>query len=133
MSKLIRVKIITPSGVIFDQQAQMVVMPGELGEFAVLPRHELLIASLKLGVVKIIVDNNVLKYFIYSGLADISGININVVTEFAVDTDSLQLHEVTSHLALLKKEMDKEIDGTKVDIIKLDIAKYESLSNYFIQ
>ncbi|WP_341754171.1 ATP synthase F1 subunit epsilon [Candidatus Tisiphia endosymbiont of Dioctria rufipes] len=127
MNKTIRVKIVTPANVVFDMEAQMVTMPGELGEFEILPGHELLIANLKDGLTKITVDNSVFKYFIYSGLAEVTWTNVNIVTEFAVDTSSLQLHEIIRKIDYLTKEVDEEIDDTKIEIIKLDIARYESL------
>ncbi|MDD9335700.1 MAG: ATP synthase F1 subunit epsilon [Rickettsiaceae bacterium] len=127
MNKTIRVKIVTPVNVVFDMEARMITMPGELGEFEVLLGHELLIANLKDGLTKITVGGSVFKYFIYSGLAEVTWTNVNIVTEFAVDTSSLQLHEIIRKIDSLTKEIDEEIDDTKIDIIKLDIARYESL------
>ncbi len=127
MDKIIRVKIVTPINVVFDKQAQEVIMPGELGEFGVLPGHELLIASLKAGLTKITVGNSVFKYFVYSGLAEVTATNVNIITEFAIDTSNLQAHEIAGKIALLKREINEENDDTKKDIIKLDMARYESL------
>ncbi|MCC8371415.1 MAG: ATP synthase F1 subunit epsilon [Rickettsia endosymbiont of Pseudomimeciton antennatum] len=127
MNKTIRVKIVTPINVLFDKQAQEVIMPGELGEFGVLPGHELLIASLKDGLTKITVDNSVFKYFICSGLAEVTDSKVNIITEFAVDTSNLQPNKIVEKIEFLKKEINQENDDTKNDIIKLDIARYESL------
>lgn len=127
MNKTIRIKIVTPVNVVFDMEAWMITMPGELGEFEVLPGHELLIANLKDGLTKITVGGSVFKYFIYSGLAEVTWTNVNIVTEFVVDTSNLQLHEIIRKIDSLTKEIDEEIDDTKIDIIKLDIARYESL------
>ncbi|MCC8397772.1 MAG: ATP synthase F1 subunit epsilon [Rickettsia endosymbiont of Labidopullus appendiculatus] len=127
MNKTIRVKIVTPINVVFDKQVQMVIMPGELGEFGVLPGHELLIASLKDGLTKITVDNSVFKYFICSGLAEVTDSKVNIITEFAVDTSNLQPNKIVEKIEFLKKEINQENDDTKNDIIKLDIARYESL------
>lgn len=127
MNKTIRIKIVTPVNVVFDMEARMITMPGELGEFEVLPGHELLIANLKDGLTKITVGGSVFKYFIYSGLAEVTWTNVNIVTEFVVDTSNLQLHEIIRKIDSLTKEIDEEIDDTKIDIIKLDIARYESL------
>lgn len=125
MNKTIRVKIVTPINVLFDKQAQEVIMPGELGEFGVLPGHELLIASLKAGLTKITVDNSVFKYFVCSGLAEVTDSKVNIITEFAVDTSNLQPNKIIEKIEFLKKEINQEND-----IIKLDIARYESLLTY---
>lgn len=130
MNKTIRVKIVTPINVLFDKQAQEVIMPGELGEFGVLPGHELLIASLKAGLTKITVDNSVFKYFICSGLAEVTDSKVNIITEFAVDASNLQPNKIVEKIEFLKKEINQENDDTKNDIIKLDIARYESLLTY---
>ncbi|HJD56728.1 MAG TPA: ATP synthase F1 subunit epsilon [Rickettsia endosymbiont of Sericostoma sp.] len=130
MNKTIRVKIVTPINVLFDKQAQEVIMPGELGEFGVLPGHELLIASLKAGLTKITVDNSVFKYFVCSGLAEVTDSKVNIITEFAVDTSNLQPNKIIEKIEFLKKEINQENDDTKNDIIKLDIARYESLLTY---
>jgi F-type H+-transporting ATPase subunit epsilon len=130
MNKIIRVKIVTPINVLFDNQAQEVIMPGELGEFGVLPGHELLIASLKAGLTKITVDNSVFKYFVCSGLAEVTDTKVNIITEFAVDTSNLQPNKIVEKIEFLKKEINQENDDTKNDIIKLDIARYESLLTY---
>ncbi|MCC8400116.1 MAG: ATP synthase F1 subunit epsilon [Rickettsia endosymbiont of Platyusa sonomae] len=130
MNKTIRVKIVTPINVLFDKQAQEVIMPGELGEFGVLPGHELLIASLKAGLTKITVDNSVFKYFVCSGLAEVTDSKVNIITEFAVDASNLQPNKIVEKIEFLKKEINQENDDTKNDIIKLDIARYESLLTY---
>ncbi|WP_425362921.1 ATP synthase F1 subunit epsilon [Candidatus Tisiphia endosymbiont of Hybos culiciformis] len=127
MSKVIRVRIVTPTNIVFDQESQMVTMHGELGEFGVLPGHELLIASLNAGLTKITVGNSVFKYFVYSGLAEVTDTKVNIITEFAVDTSNLQAHEIAGKIALLKREINEENDDTKKDIIKLDMARYQSL------
>ncbi|MCC8415899.1 MAG: ATP synthase F1 subunit epsilon [Rickettsia endosymbiont of Gnoriste bilineata] len=130
MNKTIRVKIVTPINVLFDKQAQEVIMPGELGEFGVLPGHELLIASLKAGLTKITVDNSVFKYFVCSGLAEVKDSKVNIITEFAVDASNLQPNKIVEKIEFLKKEINQENDDTKNDIIKFDIARYESLLTY---
>jgi len=46
-------EVVTPSGLIFDGKAVEVTLPGEEGEFGVLPRHASLTTLLKAGVVDI--------------------------------------------------------------------------------
>ena len=49
----LNLEIVTPSGLIFDGKAVEVTLPGEEGEFGVLPRHASLTTLLKAGVVDI--------------------------------------------------------------------------------
>ncbi|MEN8146790.1 MAG: ATP synthase F1 subunit epsilon [Campylobacterota bacterium] len=49
----LNLEIVTPSGLIFNGQAVEVTLPGEEGEFGVLPHHASLTTLLKAGVVDI--------------------------------------------------------------------------------
>ncbi len=49
----LNLEVVTPSGLIFDGKAIEITLPGEEGEFGVLPRHASLTTLLKAGVVDI--------------------------------------------------------------------------------
>ena len=49
----LRLEIVTPEGLIFDQDVKSVTFPGEEGEFGVLPKHASLLSLLKPGVIEI--------------------------------------------------------------------------------
>ncbi len=49
----LNLEVVTPSGLIFDGKAVEVTLPGEEGEFGVLPHHASLTTLLKAGVVDI--------------------------------------------------------------------------------
>ncbi|MCC8417302.1 MAG: ATP synthase F1 subunit epsilon [Rickettsia endosymbiont of Bryobia graminum] len=129
MDKTIKVKIVTPNNVVFDDQALMITMPGTLGEFGVLPNHEPLIADLKEGIAKISISNHIIKFFIYKGLAEITGTNVNLITEFAINIENIQSSEISSKIAQFKQILDQETDNLKIDNIKLDIIRHQSLLN----
>ena len=94
MNETITVKIITPSNIILDLAAFIVTLPGEEGVFGVLPNHAPLIASLKNGIINISIDSGNLRYFISKGIAEVTGTNINVITEFALDVTNLSQSEI---------------------------------------
>jgi len=48
-----KLEIVTPEGEIYNGEAKSVTLPGEEGEFGVLPRHASLLALLKPGVIEI--------------------------------------------------------------------------------
>ena len=49
----LNLEVVTPSGLIYDGKATEVTLPGEEGEFGVLPHHASLTTLLKAGVVDI--------------------------------------------------------------------------------
>jgi F-type H+-transporting ATPase subunit epsilon len=48
----IRLEIVTPQGILFDDQVKMVTVPGKEGEFGILPHHASLITLLQAGVIE---------------------------------------------------------------------------------
>jgi len=51
--ELMKLEIVTPNGVIFDNEAKQVTLPGSEGEFGVLPGHATLVSLLDIGVIVI--------------------------------------------------------------------------------
>jgi F-type H+-transporting ATPase subunit epsilon len=51
--KLMKLEIVTPLGVIFDDEVKQVTLPGSEGEFGVLPEHASLVSLLNAGVITI--------------------------------------------------------------------------------
>jgi F-type H+-transporting ATPase subunit epsilon len=51
--KTFSVSLVTPDGPVFDDEAEMIVVPGEAGEVGVLARHAPLIALLKAGSTRV--------------------------------------------------------------------------------
>ena len=51
--ELMKLEIITPNGVIFDDQVKQVTLPGSEGEFGVLAGHATLVSILDTGVIVI--------------------------------------------------------------------------------
>ncbi len=49
----LKLEVITPSGAIYDGSAVSVTLPGDEGEFGVLPHHATLTTLLKAGVIDI--------------------------------------------------------------------------------
>jgi len=49
----LKLEIVTPEGLIFEDDVKSVTFPGEEGEFGVLPKHASLLSLLKPGVIEI--------------------------------------------------------------------------------
>lgn len=132
MDNGMQVRIITPKATLYDQVSAIITMPGELGEFGVLPGHELLIASLQAGIAKITADNSVFRYFVFGGIAEVNETHVNVLTEFAVDLSKITKSEVEAKLANLREQIDKEKDEVGIQIIQSVIAKHESMLSFLV-
>ena len=99
-------ELVTPARVMLAVDASMVVVPGALGLFGVLPRHAPTISTLKRGVVSVYVDGQVkARMMVDGGVADVTETRCTVLAERAIDLDS------TSAAALEAMRKDAETAG----------------------
>jgi F-type H+-transporting ATPase subunit epsilon len=71
--------IVTPLGEAFHGPVDAVVLPGSEGDFGVLPRHERLMTSLRVGELEIRTGSGTKRASISEGFADVSGEQVVVM------------------------------------------------------
>ena len=107
MEKTFFFELITPSKNLIADDFDMVVVPGEEGDFGVLPNHSNLISQIRPGVLNTYKNNKVDKsFFLYSGFSEVSNNKLIVLSETAFDVNEFKLNNY-----------------------KDDISKYEKLKN----
>lgn len=81
----IRVSIVTPEGLIFDEEVKSATLPGEAGEFGVQYAHNDLMSLLKSGVIEIVKKNNEKEYVAIDwGYAKVDGKSVDILANGAV-------------------------------------------------
>ena len=98
----IHLEVVTPMGMIYDGEANAVVLPGSEGEFGVLKGHASLGSSLKAGVIDIQKENDKHELIaIDSGYAEVNEFKITVLAKGAVAINASG--EVAQNLAKAKE------------------------------
>jgi F-type H+-transporting ATPase subunit epsilon len=98
-------KLITPEHLVLTQLADLVVLPGEKGEFGVLPRHSALISTLKPGIITIYEGGKRQHIFITQGFANVTEEYCVVLTESGEFVDQIDLHEIENTIQTLTEEI----------------------------
>mgnify|MGYP003956439907 CR=1 FL=1 len=107
MEKTFFFELITPSKNLISGDFDMVVVPGEEGDFGVLPHHSNLISQIRPGVLNTYKNDKIDKsFFLYSGFAEVSNNQLIVLSETAFNVNEF-----------------------KLNIYKNNISKYEKLKN----
>ncbi len=100
----IHLEVVTPEGMIYDGEANSVVLPGSEGEFGVLKGHASLVSSLKAGVIDIEMPNSSHELIaIDSGYAEVNEFKITVLAKGAVAINPQDGSEVAKNLEQAKK------------------------------
>ena len=78
----VQVEIVTPRAVAWKGEAESVQVPGELGEFGVLPRHIPLLSTLRPGTVTVhLQGGSTKKYQVGTGFAEAGPDRVVILTE----------------------------------------------------
>ncbi|MFP6626990.1 MAG: ATP synthase F1 subunit epsilon [Deltaproteobacteria bacterium] len=92
----LRLKLVTPTRQLVDEEVSEVTAPGSQGEFGVLAEHTTFLGALGTGVLSYVCDGRRRQVVVYGGYGEVDGDIITVVAdgaEFAEDIDGPQARE----------------------------------------
>lgn len=112
--------LISPERSLVCGAARMATIPGEAGEFGVLPGHMPLLSALKPGVLSVEMEGEatVRRLFVAGGFADITPGRCVVLAEDSAPVESL--NETTIAACLRTLEEDRALAGSDLERKKLD-------------
>ncbi len=88
MAKL-KLEIVTPEGRAYQDDVDMVVLPGSEGELGIYPAHVPLMTQLAPGEVRIFKDGKQTELVVGSGFAEITHTRVSVLTDSALEDESI--------------------------------------------
>ena len=94
----IKVRIVTPGGIIWEGTAKSVILPSSDGEMGILKGHLPLTTSLKIGILRIRVDWRWLIFFIREGFAQVEGDDVTVLFNTAEWSDRIDIQLAQTEL-----------------------------------
>lgn len=120
-------ELVSPERKLVSKPARMVVVPGEEGDFGVLPNHAATIASVRPGVILVFAGESEepQKIFVGGGFADVTETHCTVLAEDAVDVRDLSRDDLEQTIRNLTEDLgmaDGEADKGRVEK-KLLLAK----------
>lgn len=86
-----RFELVSPERVLVSEEARMVVVPGEAGDFGVLAQHAPMLSSIRPGVLTVFSpDGTTKRIFVAGGFADVTPEQCSVLAEEAVSLEELE-------------------------------------------
>ena len=105
MANLIHVDVVSAEEQIFSGNAEFVVLPGELGELGIYPRHTPLITSIRAGTVRLRLPDQADEelVFVSGGILEVQPDSVTVLADTAV-----RGHDLDEAKALEAKRLAEE-------------------------
>ena len=116
---------------LLDAEANMVNLPGQEGVFGVLPGHCKLISNINTGIVSVFLAGQEEKYFVFSGVAQVNGEELNILSEFALLLGKETKTEALEQVILLEVSLlEYPSESLQANIILDTINKYQALLKF---
>lgn len=114
-SQTFQFELVSPEKILVSEQAKMVVVPGEAGDFGVLAQHSPLLSSIRPGVVTLFTpEGDTKRIFVAGGFADVNPDSCSVLAEEAINVDELDRGKLETEL----KSLEEDLDYSKADPLK---------------
>jgi len=127
MENTIKLSIVTPSGLIFEDDVKSVVLPGIDGEFGVMASHSSLVSTLSVGVIEITnTDATVDAIAVNWGHVKVNEKSVDVLIDGAVCINSKDNSNISKNIDAAK-ELVNSVKDTDVSIAAVE-AKISSFA-----
>lgn len=95
MADTFPLQIVTPTGIVYEGEAEEVTAEGPLGQFGVLPEHINFITSLVPGIMQVNLPGGEQRYYVVSGgLAEVKDGKMTVLADSAEEPGTIKLEEI---------------------------------------
>ena len=107
-------QVVSPDKDYFLGTIDMVVIPGEDGDFSVLPEHAPIITYLRPGKLTIMEDHKEHTYFVGSGFVKVENNNCQILVDYIKNSSDFDITASKKQLSQLLSEIENESNETKM-------------------
>ncbi len=108
MADNLHINIVTPSSLYLTDTVEMVVIPGEQGDFGVLKDHVPFISMIRPGVIEIIKEKGAAtRLFVSDGYAETHGDQCTILAEHVEDASGLTREAAQKELDAARKSLER--------------------------
>ena len=135
MAGTVEFELVSPERLLLSEQVAMVVVPGEEGNFGVLPGHAPLISTVRPGVIDVYASRAEVssRIFVAGGFAEVTPERCTVLAEEAVPVGEIdgaaaaqQVADLTEDVADAKSDAERRAAETALAIAKAKHAAAQS-------
>ena len=120
---LLKTQIISPDNEIYDGETDMVVLPGEDGDFAAMYEHAPIITFLRPGKVEVFLkeEKQKIAFFVAGGFVKIQNNNCLVMVDYIRKSSEIDVKENEKKISELLSKLEKTQDQVIRDNLIMDI------------
>lgn len=86
-----RCEIVSQDRIVFEDEAEMVVIPGAAGEMGILPHHAALLSTLKYGIIRVKLRDREMYFTVAGGIAEIQPDKVTILADAAENVEEINI------------------------------------------
>ena len=124
MANTIQVEVVSAEESIFSGEATFVVVPGELGDLGIYPKHTPLITRIKAGSVRIQTtsSNEETAIFVAGGILEIQPGSVTVMADTAIRSDDLDEERALESQKRAEELLKASDDKQEIATVEAELA-----------
>lgn len=121
----LKLSIFTPNGVVYNgDNIKIVTMETHSGSMGIMTNHEPTVTTLKIGVLKVIKNDNTNFYFSVSeGFAECHGTEVNIMVQTAERGENIDKHRAELAKKRAEERLSNNLENIDIRRAKLALAK----------
>ena len=123
MAETLRLTIVTPQETVFNEDVEMVALPGIDGDMGIYPQHIRLITQIVPGEVIITQKGQEKALAIGEGLVEVTGTSVSIVTDMAIPGDRIDEAKAEEARRRAAARLEEKIADEEVASVNASLAK----------
>ncbi|WP_300542523.1 F0F1 ATP synthase subunit epsilon [Maricaulis sp.] len=127
MADKLHFDLVSPERRLFAGDVDQVAVPGEEGDFGVLPNHAPFMSIIRPGAIAVMNDGAVERTFIHGGFAEVTPAGLTILAEEAIPMAELDAGEVAQALSDAREDVATAKDEEEREQAEALVVKYEAM------
>ena len=123
MAKTLKLQIVTPEGVVYSDDVEMVGMRGVDGQIGILPLHIRLMTQLLPGEMIVRKDGRDEFLAVGEGLVEVTGDHVDILTDMAVAVENIDQAKVEEARRRAEARLREKISAEEVASVNAALAR----------
>ena len=127
MADKLHFDLVSPEQRLFEGEVDMVVVPGEEGDFGVLPGHAPLMSAIRMGAIAVHDGGQVTRTFIRGGFAEVTPDGLSVLAEEAIDLATFDASGLDAEIQNAREDISAAKETHEREHAEAALARLEAL------
>ena len=128
MADKLHFDLVSPERRLFAGDVDQVVVPGEEGDFGVLPQHAPFMSVIRPGAITVMNDGGSERTFIHGGFAEVTPNGLTILAEEAIPMSEIDAAKLAQDLQDAREDVGVAKSDEEREHAEAMVAKYEAMT-----